>query len=103
MVPSIYMAIVSGSFRWGAYGNYSWIPYILLLGMVCSIVPVVRSKNKDVTGVFLLFFFGYTGALVQMKPIGPEIANGIGWLFEFAAVITGGMVIAAGMALVREL
>ena len=99
MTSSIYGAVASGSFQWGAYGNYSWIPYIMLLGMLSSIVPVFRSKNKNAIGAFLLFFYGYTAALGQMKPVGAEVANSIGWLFEFAAIITGGIVIAAGIAL----
>jgi len=96
-------AVRSGVFVWGTFGAYSSIPYLLVLGMLSQLVAATRSVSRNAMGLFLLMFIGYWMALGSLTPSSFASSKDVEWAFLFVACITAASVMAAGMAVQKEL
>ena len=96
-------AVERGVFVWGAFGAYSSIPYLIVLGMLAQGIASTRSVSRNAQGVFLLMFIGYWTALGSLTPSSFASTKDMEWALEFLAYITAASVMAAGMAVQKEL
>lgn len=96
-------AVRSGVFVWGTFGAYSSIPYLLVLGMLSQLIATTRSVSRNAMGLFLLMFIGYWMALGSLTPSSFASSKDVEWAFLFVACITAASVMAAGMAVQKEL
>ena len=98
---SIYRAVANGIFHWGAFGDYGGIPYVLVLGLLCSMFIIAMSVighgvGSPLASLCFLLFVGYAKALDHLRPQSLSTQSDMQWFLEMVACVTTGTLVAAG-------
>ncbi len=103
MAMPVYHASRNGTFRWGAFEENGAIPYLLVLGLLCSLITIlIRGINQAEGALCFMIFLGYILALSGLKPDSFSTPRDLTWFHSFVGIITAGTVITAGSAVSKR-
>ncbi len=100
-VDVVLSAARHGLLAWGSLAEYSLVPYVVLLGFVCSLMGLFASTSDQGRAIFVVLFLATSQTLTDLKPIS-HVSADYRWAFDLALLASAASVIGLGAALVER-